>query len=254
MVVRNVNAVIVAGLMLWVAGGGGGDAWAASYAGMDNRYPSYGFKYFEVGIRSYRFALSDTRRRGDNGMDNANWEGNINYVGSVWGLNELQNDLPRIYVQASLNPYIGFGLAYDYLGAKTVNWGNEQKTLLSTAGDLDMHGALLYTYLRCPLMFGITPFCELGGAWYRSDFTEDTAWIAAEQGRRIQVDNPFGFMVGLGVSVEFASEWSVNLYWRQMFDVDVEARASYSSEDQGPHTGSFPMDASVIGLGAAYHF
>ncbi len=253
MAMKSVNTLIVAGLLLW--GAGGGEAWAAARpASMGDRYPSYGFKYFEVGVRSYRFVLSDTRRRGDNGMDNSNWEGNINFIGSVWGLDAIQNDLPRLYAQVALNPYVGFGLAYDYLGAKTVNWGNDQKTLLSTEGDLHMHGALLYTFLRYPLMFGITPFCELGAAWYRSDFTEDAAWIAAEEGRRLDVDNPFGYMVGLGVSVEFANEWSVNLYWRQMLELDVKARAYYNSDDQGTHSGAFPMDASVIGLGAAYHF
>lgn len=255
MFVKRVFVSIVIVLMFFAFHSKAGNTQAARSAGTQYYYPSYDFRFFEIGIRSYQFKLRDTLRVGANGADNANGESGINFVGNVWELKEIQNDLPRMYAQVTLNPYVGFGMAYDYLGAKTVAWGNAEKTRTATEGDLSLQGALFYVLLRYPLMLGITPFCELGGAWYFADFSEDAAWAAAAPGRRFKVDsNTFGYEVGLGVDVAISADWSVNLYWRQTLNTKVHANVNYSEDNRDSRSGSLPMEARAIGLGVSYHF
>lgn len=253
----HIIAMAAAGLILRGITAGVATAQAAPTARM-TPYASYAplpvFKHFELGVRCSRSELLDTRRQGPNGLDNANWEGHINYVGSLWGLDEIQDYLPRLYVQFALNPYTGAGIAYDYLGARTMDWGNAEKTRLGTDGDLHLHGFLYYVFLRYPVIFGITPFCEVGGAWYQAEFRESARWAAIGDGYRFEVDNANGYFLGLGVSAVLPGDWSVNLYWRQMFDVEVGARAYFEPGPKAGRAGSFPMEYRMLGLGAAYHF
>ncbi len=226
----------------------------AQHSGAYGSVGPYHFRQAEIGVRSYHFTLKDTLRKGPNGPDNANWEGRINFIGSVWGLEEIQNYLPRLYAQFNINPYFGVGVSYDYIGAKTVDWGNEEKTRTTTDGNLHLQGLLAYTLLRYPLRFGITPFLEFGGAWYRANFTESAAWTMNGDGYRFQVDNTRGYFLGAGVNVELPGNWSASLYWRQMRDVEVTARAYLAPGPQVGRAGSFPMEYKMIGIGAAYQF
>lgn len=251
----NCKVAVLTGLILWGIAGGGENTGAATYSRMAPYTPAPVFKYFEIGVRSSHFDLLDTRRAGaNNGLDNANWEGNINYIGSVWGLDAIQDYLPRLYVQFAPNPYIGAGLAYDYLGVKTLDWGNAGKTRVTTDGDLHLQGFLYYALLRYPVMFGITPFCEIGGAWYHAEFRESAKWTANGTGYRFEVDNSRGLFFGLGVDAAIAGDWSVNLYWRQMADVEIGARAYFEPGPRVNRAGAFPMEYRMLGLGVAYHF
>jgi len=249
-----IKETMVSGLILLGLAGGGHAARAAQYARMAPYTPPV-FNHFEIGVRSYRLELLDTRRRGaSNGLDNGNWESKINYIGSVWGLEEIQDYLPRLYVQFALNPHFGIGCAYDYIGARTLDWGNAEKTRVSTDGDLHLQGFLYYVFLRYPMMYGISPFCEAGGAWYQSEFRENARWAANGPGYRFEVENARGYFFGFGVDVAIPSDWSVNLYWRQMVDVEVDARAYFEPGSRPSRAGSFPMEYRMFGLGAAYHF
>lgn len=212
------------------------------------------YRYFEIGVRSYHYNLRDTRRRGDTGYDNANWYGNINFIGSIWGLDEIQNYLPRLYVQVALTPYAGIGVSYDTIGAKTVDWGNAERTRTATDGSLHLHGGLLYAFLRYPLYFGLQPFCEIGGAWYRSQFTEAATWKATGDGYRMKVDHTKGYFVALGVNVALTDDWALSVYWRRMMDLDVKARAYFDPGPDPNRVGSFPMEYTMFGIGASYVF
>jgi len=172
----------------------------------------------------------------------------------LWGLDENQNYLPRPYFQWVVNDYFGLGVSYDYLAVKTVDWANAEKTRTSSDGDLFLQGGLLYAFVRCPLLFGITPFGELGGAWYKVDFVESAKWVAQGAGYRLEVDDAIGYYIGLGVNVDISIDWSLNLYWRQMYEAEVKARAFFSSASEPDRVGSFPMGYRMIGLGAAFHF
>lgn len=249
--------IIVSSLLLWGLGGSEALLWAQTRAsGMREYSTSQAYHHFEFGARSYHFNLLDTRRHGKDGLDNANWERgrNVNYIGSLWGLDENQNYLPRPYFQWVVNDYFGLGVSYDYLTMKTVDWANEEKTRTGSDGDLFSHGCLFYVFVRYPLFFGIAPFGELGGAWYKVDFTESAKWVSRGDEYRIKVDNASGYYIGLGLNANISRDWSLNLYWRQMYDAEADARAFFSPSSSPNRVGSFPMEYRMMALGAAFHF
>lgn len=230
------------------------DADARSASGLRRRHTPPVYQQFEIGVRSYHFTLKDTRRLGEFGYDNANWEGNVNFLGSIWGLDAIQDYLPRLYVQFALTPFMGIGISYDQIGAETVDWANADKTRTASDGDLHLKGGLLYAFFRYPLWIGITPFGELGAAWYRSQLTERAVWRSYGEGFRLDVDNARGYFLGLGMNVALTENWALNVYFRQTFDLDVKARAYFSPESTPNRVGAFPMEYRMLGAGVAYLF
>jgi len=205
-----------------------------------------------IGARVYHFELSDTRRSQNNKYSNNNIAGN--FIGSVWGLDEEQDYFPRLYVEWAFSPYLHLGLTYDHVRAATVDWANDEKSATSTDGDVEVWGPLLYAAGRLPNDTIFTPFLELGWAEYFASFDVNPAWAAVGPGYRFEVDDTSGYFFGLGVDVEFADNWSVNLYWRQMSGADVRARAYFTPTSRIGRKGSFPMDYDIVALGIQHGF
>lgn len=205
-----------------------------------------------LGARMYNFNLADTRRTTRGRLSNSNVRGN--FIGSVWGLDENQNYIPRLNLGYWFTPYLGVGLTYDEVSAATVDWGSVEQTFTSTDGDVNIWGPMLYVTGRAPNSTRCTPFAELGWATYFASFDEDPAWAAAAPGYRFEVDNTTGYFWGLGLDFEINSHWSVDVYWRQMNNAEVEARAYFTTSSRVGRYGAFPMDYDMYGIGVNYHF
>ncbi|MBP7274731.1 MAG: outer membrane beta-barrel protein [Kiritimatiellae bacterium] len=203
-------------------------------------------------MRCYYFELRDTRRTVRGRRSNSNVRGN--FIGSIWGLDEEQDLLPRLHVQYMFMPYFGAGITYDHVGAKTVDWGNEEATRTSSDGTVEIWGPMLYLTGRYPNSTLCTPFAELGWVSYRASFDTSSAWAATAPGYRFEVDDTSGTFFGVGVDVEVHDRWSVSLYYRRMNDAEVDARAYFTPGPRVGRYGAFPMEYTMFGLGATYRF
>lgn len=205
-----------------------------------------------LGARMYMFQLADTRRTVHGQYSNSNVRGN--FIGSVWGLDENQDYLPRLNLSYWFNRYVGLGLTYDQVSAKTKDWGNIENTVTSSDGDVNIWGPMVYVSGRAPNSTLCTPFAELGWATYTASFDESASWAATAPGYRFEVDNTSGFYLGLGLDFEINSNWSVDVYWRQMNNAEVDARAYFTPSSRVGRYGAFPMDYDMYGIGVNYHF
>lgn len=219
---------------------------AAEPAAETSWYDQWMKDHLEVGARVCYFKLQDNRRSGDNGYDN--WNLDQNYIGSLWGLDEEQNYFPRLYVQYAFIPYAGVGLTYDQAKAKTLDWGNEEKTVESSDGSLEIVGPLLYLFGRYPNASHFMPFAELGVAHYAADFNQSGE--RGNTGHHMNVDDTDALFVGLGLMASLPRHWSCELYYRRMENADVDAKSDLSGEVT--RRGSFPMDYDLFALGASY--
>ena len=207
----------------------------------------------EFGARIHYFSLKDTRRTTRNGQhDNSNIRGN--FIGSVWGLDEIQNYIPRLYLQYAVSPFWGAGITYDSIGAKTKDWRDPINQITSSDGDVTAWGPMLYLFARYPNETRITPLIELGWVHYFADFDEDALWAASGPGFRFEVDNTDGYYLALGLDFDVADNWHVNTYWRRTFDTRVDTRAYFSPGPQVGRYGVFPLEYEMFGLGTSYRF
>lgn len=208
--------------------------------------------HLEIGARIHHFNLKDTLRSGRNGPANSNIR--INFIGSVWGLQENQDYFPRLYAQYALVPFFGIGATYDHVAAKTLDWGNLEKTEIAGDGDVTIYGPLFYLFARYPNSTRFLPFAELGWAYYFANFEETAQWAATAPGYRFEVDDTSGYFLALGVDFALHEKWHANLYWRRMFQAEVNARAYFTPGPRVGRYGAFPMEYEMLGLGVSYRF
>ena len=220
-------------------------------AGTEAEKPAW-LDRFSAGLRFYHFELRDTRRTVRGRTRNSNVQGN--FIGSIWGLDEDQDYLPRLHVQYMFIPYLGAGLTYDHVSAETVDWGDEEATRTSSDGVVDIWGPMIYLIGRYPNSTRCTPFVELGWAAYFASFDTDPAWAATAPGYRFEVDDTSGYYFGAGVDIEVRGRWSVSLYVRRMNDAEVDARAYFTPGPRVGRYGAFPMEYTLVGLGASCRF
>lgn len=205
----------------------------------------------EIGARIYRFSIRDDRRTGPNGPRNSNPR--VNYIGSLWGLDEIQDYIPRLYVQYAFTPYFGAGVSYDRLAAKTLDTPVKEKNWKPGDGDIQIRGPMLYLFARYPNMTRFTPFGELGWIYYYADFKVMDKWASLGPYHRFSVDNTHAYFLGLGLNTALTDRWHVNAYWRRTFEADVDVRV-YFRKERLSRKGTFPMDSDVFGLGVSYLF
>lgn len=209
-----------------------------------------------LGARVCFFALDETRRRGENGLRNENgFAGNhVNYIGSLWGLEEIQDPIPRLYLQWTCCRYLGLGLTYDHVAAKTLDWKDASRTETQGDGDLQIRGPLAYLYAQLPNSSRLTPLAELGLAYYFADFCETEAWAHTGPGYRFEVDDTVGYYFALGTDLAITRCWHCDFYWRFMYGPEVDARAYFHPGNILGREGSFPMEYQMAGFGVSYHF
>ena len=203
----------------------------------------------EVGARITYFQLKDDER----GIRN-NWDLQRNFIGSIWGLEEKQSYIPKPYVQYAIIKYAGVGLSYDELTVKTVDWGNLEGTVKGGDGDCMIRGPVVYVFGRYPNSTRFTPFAELGYIYYFADFEEDPAWAAVGPGYRFEVDDTGSQYVAAGCDIRIKGQWQAGIYFRQLYNADVDARAYFSPGPRVGRSGSFPFDSRQFGLELSYRF
>lgn len=204
----------------------------------------------EIGARIGAFRLRDRRRSGPRGYDNRNLQ--VNYIGSVWGLDEEQDSLPRPFIRLLLGPYGGFGLGFDRIRASTVDWGDEEKSYRATDGDLVIQGPMVFGFARFPNASAWTPFAEAGFVFYRADFRADPEWLAHSPGRRFTAGDTSGVTLALGCDYALGDRWAASAFWRWQRGANAEATAYFPP--YRPRSGSFPMDYNMAGIGLYYSF
>ena len=205
-----------------------------------------------IGARIHHFELKDTRRRVRGRLENTNIRGN--FVGSVWGLDEIQHYVPRLYVLLLAVPYVGAGVTFDQVSAETVDWGDEEKSFRATDGDLETWGPTFFVQARWPNASRFTPFAEWGRTKYFADFKEDPDWAAVAPGYRFEVDDTYGTMHALGCEYAITPNWSVHAYWRRLRGASVAARAYFTPGPRVGRAGAFPIEYDMYALGTSYHF
>lgn len=224
-----------------------------TYAGPHpNELASWGEGRLELGARLHYFTLKDTRRQGPNGPDNNAIR--LNFIGSVWGLEEIQDYVPRLYAQYLAMPYFGVGITYDYIAAETRDWGNVEQTRTGTDGDIHIWGPMVYLFVRYPNSTRFTPQTEIGWVRYFADFDVNPAWAATGPGYRFKVDDTDGYYIALALDCAINKQWHAHAYWRRLFDAQVDARAYFTPSSRVGRYGAFPMEYEMFGLGMSYGF
>ena len=209
--------------------------------------------HLEIGARIVRFDLKDTEREASSGRpSNFNLEGN--FIGSLWGLEEIQDYVPRLYAQYAFIPDLGIGITYDHLGAKTLDWGDLYATSIVGDGDLEIWGPLVYLFMRYSNSTPVRPYAELGAAYYFASFDETAEWATTAPGYRFEVDDTLGFYLACGLDVALHESWHVDLYMRYLYGAEVDARAYFKPGATPGRTGSFPLDYIMAGAGLAHSF
>ncbi|MCU0243075.1 MAG: porin family protein [Vicinamibacteria bacterium] len=203
-----------------------------------------------VGARLNHYGLIETRRYGDNGLDNANLT--TNFVGSLWGLDTKQHGFPNPFVEYRLAKGIGIGVAYDELRAKTLDWTSDEKVAIGGDGDLEIRGVNAYITARYKNRTRFEPFVFAGYAWYNSDFDESPEWAAP--GRYFVVAGTDGWVAGGGGRVRVTSHIGADVTYRHAQLRDVSARAVLTGGGGRNRTGAFPMRYNAFALGLSYTF
>lgn len=229
-------------------------AWAQSADTETQASRSSKWSGLEIGTRSIYVQLKDDQK-GD-GLRSS-------YIGSLNYLDEEQDYVPdRIYIQYFFNDYLGLGISYDHIEAKTLERNNAAIEGGSGAGDgkVGARGPILYAVGRYPNDSAFTPFVEIGAAFYSSYFDEDDDWKydnAKRRERKMNTDDTVAFVLGLGCDYRINDNWSVNAYARLVSGADVDATAEYVYKNKPSEPfreGSFPLDYYGFGLGVKYSF
>ncbi len=230
----------------------GGSGNARNTDGRDNFMPEWMKDRIEIGARVHYFSLKDTRRTIRGRYENTNVRGN--FVGSVWGLDEIQDYVPRLFANVMMNSYFGVGMTYDMIAAETVDWGDLEKSFRTTDGDLKTWAPILYLLVKWPNETRFEPFAELGSARYFARFKEDPVWAATAPGYRFEVDDSWGTTFALGCNLALSEHWHAHLYWRRMRGASANARAYFSPSSRVGRFGEFPLEYDMYGIGTSYRF
>lgn len=206
----------------------------------------------QLGARIHYYNLKDTRRSGPTGVRNNNIR--INFIGSLWGLDEIQDYVPRFFIQYAFVPYFGIGATYDHIAAKTLDTPVEIKNYSQGDGDVEVWGPMLYLFARYPNSTRFTPFAEVGWAYYYAHFDESAEWASVGPGYRFEVDDTEGYFLAAGLDFTLNDHWHAQAYWRRLYDAKVDARAYFSTGSRVGRAGAFPMECQMLALGMSYEF
>lgn len=201
-----------------------------------------------VGVRLSHRWLEDSRRYGENGLDNHNT--GVNFLGSLWGLDPLQRYVPAPFVEYRVVHGFGAGVAYDEARVKTLDWANDDHTATAGDGDLRLRGVQLYAFGSLRNRTRFAPFLRGGFSRYGSAFFEDPGW--ALPGRYFEVHPTHGWFAEAGVRVELWRRLGVDASVGHAWLQEVEAKAHL--QNGGARRGAFPLRHDALRVGAAYRF
>lgn len=201
-----------------------------------------------VGVRLSHLWLEDSRRYGEDGLDNGN--GDVNFLGSLWGLDPQQGYIPGPVLEYRVVAGFGAGAAYDESRIKTLDWADDEHTRTAGDGDLRIRGVQLYAFARIRNRSRVTPFVRGGYSWYSSAFFESPGW--ALPGRYFEVEDTQGWFGGAGVTIGMMPHLGVDVSFEHSWLSDVDARARFPT-GRGK-AGAFPVAATILRAGVACTF
>jgi opacity protein-like surface antigen len=203
---------------------------------------------FSAGLRWSKWWLEDSRRSGDNGLDNDNTD--INFVGSLWGLDTEPRYVPFPFVEYRIVSVVGVGAAYDEALVKTLDWANADKTTTAGDGELRLRGLQVYAFASYPNRTRLTPYARVGYAHYWSTFLPTAEWLVP--GRSFVVGDTQGWLVGASLRARLTKHLDFDVSYDHLGLEDVPATAHLLSG--GERTGAFPMRSDSLRTGLAYRF
>ncbi len=199
----------------------------------------------ELGTRLTAGTLTDTSRPMDN-----------RFLGSINKLKDDQDLSPyKVFANYWLLDWIGVGVSYEKLAAKTWSEGEEQGVLIPyTDGTFEADGPILSLLAAYPNRTRLTPFAELGYLFFTGSFDAAPEWgnahgIEGYQDFAIVQENG-GFVWGLGCAAQLWRNWEVDILFRQITASVVVNHVIGS--DTRPNDYEFPLDSNWFGFGVKY--
>lgn len=176
------------------------------------------------------------------------------FFGSIFRIEEDHDPLPGVlYVQYRPIPYLGVGVTYDTLNAKTRDVqfrGTPRESPGPGDGTVELDGPALYVTAQYPNESIFTPFVELGMIFHDASFNADPDWAARGNRLPLSADDATFFTLGLNVAIN--GRWSVECFYRTM---DAKATGEYRIGDQlRKEDVSFDLSNSAYGVGGRYTF
>ncbi len=201
-----------------------------------------------AGLRWSRWWLEDSRRFGANGLDNDNTD--INFVGSLWGLDTEQIYVPFPFLEYRVVSVVGVGVAYDEARVKTLDWANAEKTATAGDGELRLRGLQVYAFASYPNRTRLRPSARVGYGHYWSTFLPTPEW--AVPGRSFEVQDTQGWFVGASLRAGLTKHLDFDVSYDHLGLEDVPARAHLLSGNE--RTGAFPVRSDALRTGLACRF
>lgn len=200
-----------------------------------------------LGVRWSGWSLNDSRRYGDNGLDN-HYPGN--FLGSLWGLDAKQGGVPLPFREYRAVSVVGIGAAYDDVTIKTLDWSNDDRVATAGDGDMQLRGIQLYAFGRYQNRTRLTPELRVGWSHYWSTFHADPGWAAG--GRWFELEDTSGWLGGVGVNVRVWASLGAEISFEHLALSDIAAKAHLANG--GHKTGAFPVSSNLLRLGCSYRF
>lgn len=198
---------------------------------------------WKVGARMVQFKLDETQRGGKVDGEYVN-----TYMGSISYLDEDQDNTPRIFAQYRIRKSpVWIGMTYDRVRAVTLEADKDPD---HGDGTIDISGYVPYIHAAWENKTPLTPFVQLGYAFYKADF-EENEW-GADGRRYVKVSDPNGLEIAGGLDVRLYKNLQLDLFVRQM-NVDDVTGKWYSYGQEGGEV-VFPLSNTAYGIGLLGQF
>jgi hypothetical protein len=198
---------------------------------------------WKVGARMIQFKLEETQRGGKVDGEYVN-----TYMGSISYLEEDQDNTPRLFAQYRIKKSpVWIGMTYDRVRAVTLEADKDPD---HGDGTIALSGYVPYLHAAWENKTPLTPFVQLGYAFYKADF-EANEW-GAEGRRYVKVSDPNGLEIAGGLDVRLYKNLQLDLFVRQM-NVDDVTGKWYSYGQEGGAV-VFPLSNTAYGIGLLGQF
>ena len=201
---------------------------------------------WQVGTRYLHVELQDkTRGEPFNGS----------FVGTITEITEDQDNAPdKAYVQYRLmrTPF-WIGVSYDHVSARTMDDSDGDGIADRGGGDgfVDMEGLIPYIQAAWDNKTRVTPFAQIGFAFYNADFKADSNWSDGGR-RRMNLDDTTGVEFSGGLNLRLYKNISADVFARYMKVDDIGGDFILNGEKQSDIV--FTMSYVAYGAGISCRF
>lgn len=201
---------------------------------------------WQIGTRYTKIQLQDkTRGEPFNGS----------FVGSLTEIKEEQDSIPnKVYIQGRLpKTPCWIGVSYDHARARTMDDGDGDGIPDTKGGDgyVDIQGYIPYLQLALANKTRLTPYLQVGYAFYQSKFDAFPSW--SNGGRKaMNLDSTSGVEFGGGVHVRIYNNWAADIFAKSMQVDDV--KGDYTMDGNKQSDVIFTMSYVAYGAGVSCRF